>query len=503
MGQAQRAYEQIKRALGLDGLLLVLRDSSDKACCIKLAQLMGITFPGVRMQVLPREELEVAIAEEFAKTPEAAGRLISALIQLNRREIEQVRGCSVAEIRERLNRPGGFEPARLGRILWAMAVDPRATVNREARKLSRDFSTQVDFVAGLGDLALKVPGSGGPLAPVPARKPSRRPGATRAELLAQVEILTHERDRALQENARLKEQMEGWKRDHGKLTAQVGELKQALEAARRATPPSGTPPVTREPAEKALHELRKENRRLAHDLSQARARAAEADRLAELLRQRDRELSRARTGHEETQRQLEGQALALERRVEEAERELARLKAGKVRAEAPAATIKAEGRLAILADVANLSSAARRTYGGRIDYERLMARVVGSRRVTRAIAYLLQWPEVDYSKFIGRLQSLGFQVRTKRVERGTEASGMGIWDADIARDALSLAGKVETIVLLTGAGGFADLAAQLGGSGIRVEVASVPDATAPRLKDAAHAYHAIDRDMMEAATARR
>lgn len=487
-------YWQVSSILSTGGLMWVLLDSLDRPTASRLAQRVGLTFPGIRVETLPGEQVLAAIAEEFFRDAGVARVIIEALNQANRPVIDAVHEMTVATIRDWMGHPPSPDAQRPGQLLWALTVDGRRTVQGEARRLQAALASEVDFLTRLGSLAAALP----PAAPKKPRPVSPARAKLQAEVAAlreEVASLQRDQERLLQENRNLRQQVEGWKQQHGKATARVGDLKRALETAQRAAP-QPPPPPPRDETERRLREVQKENRHLAHELERLKTQAAEGTRWAEELRQRERELSAARAELEASRRTWQAKEEALQRRVETLERELnqARHDQPREQVQPPINKARDEGRIAVLADLQHLSTSARQTYGGRVDYDRLLVQVVGPRKVARAIAYLVQRPGVDYSRFIGRLQAIGFEVRLRKVSPGDSEAG---WRTEFRREALALAGKIGTIVFLGGEPDVVDVAQQLRAAGVRVEVASVPEAIPAELQEVADLYHPIGLDLME------
>jgi uncharacterized LabA/DUF88 family protein len=155
-----------------------------------------------------------------------------------------------------------------------------------------------------------------------------------------------------------------------------------------------------------------------------------------------------------------------------------------------------EQRLAILIDVQNMFYSALSIYKKKLNFETLLPLIVRGRRLTRSIAYVVQTPEVDQTKFLDFLVGLGVDIKSKKLKVRPDGSAKGDWDMGLAIDAINLAQKVDVIALVTGDGDFVALVEKLKAMGVRVEVYSFPGSTADELRQAADYYHALDAEVL-------
>jgi uncharacterized LabA/DUF88 family protein len=136
-------------------------------------------------------------------------------------------------------------------------------------------------------------------------------------------------------------------------------------------------------------------------------------------------------------------------------------------------------RLALLVDVQNIYYPAK-SLGDKVNFLSLIKRF-GSRQLVRAIAYVVEAPDVDVSPFVGALRNIGFEVRTKAVRVFEDGTRKGDIHLMLALDAMSLADRVDAVCLVTGDGEYVDLVHLLRGRGIKVEVMSFRSNTSAEL----------------------
>ena len=158
-----------------------------------------------------------------------------------------------------------------------------------------------------------------------------------------------------------------------------------------------------------------------------------------------------------------------------------------------------EQRVGVFVDVQNMFYSAKALHQSKIDYSKLLQEIVGSRNLIRAIAYVVQKPEVDQSSFTDALERLGYEIKSKDLRLRPDGTAKGDWDMGIAIDTIAIAPKLDTVVLVSGDGDFVPLVEMLKAHGCRVEVFSFRKSTSADLIVAATKYTALGR----AAKARR
>jgi len=153
-------------------------------------------------------------------------------------------------------------------------------------------------------------------------------------------------------------------------------------------------------------------------------------------------------------------------------------------------------RVGVFIDVQNMFYSAKHQYNAKLNFAKFLEAATRGRQLVRAIAYVLQTPEVDQTNFINMLKQNGFEVRVKELRIRNDGTAKGDWDLGIAVDTLSMADRLDTIVLATGDGDFAELVRCLRAKGVRVEIFSFPHSTSEELKRAANDYYEIGPELL-------
>jgi uncharacterized LabA/DUF88 family protein len=153
-------------------------------------------------------------------------------------------------------------------------------------------------------------------------------------------------------------------------------------------------------------------------------------------------------------------------------------------------------RIAVLVDVQNMFYSAKHQYRAKLNFTKLLETAVQHRQLVRAIAYIVQTPDIDQTNFINMLQQTGFEVKSKVLRLRPDGTAKGDWDMGMAIDAISMADRLDALVLVSGDGDFVDLVNMLKARGVRVEVLSFPSSTAEELKQVATSFTAIGPDLL-------
>ena len=251
----------------------------------------------------------------------------------------------------------------------------------------------------------------------------------------------------------------------------------------------------------ALRRLTTEQRRAGATLEKLRT--GEGAR-RETLREQGRRIEQLAGLVERVASVEEAQARVVARAQEEILRELGAIR-GRLEGEAQPAPppveatrpTRAEGqpRIGLFVDVQNMFYGAREKRA-RLDFDALLASVTSGRRLVRAVAYVVETPEIDQSSFIHLLQMKAYEVKRKPLKIRPDRSMKGNWDLEMALDALTTADHLDVVVLATGDGDFVPLVQQLKLRGLRVEVYGFRPSTAPDLREAADRFVAITRRLL-------
>ena len=141
------------------------------------------------------------------------------------------------------------------------------------------------------------------------------------------------------------------------------------------------------------------------------------------------------------------------------------------------------GRVAVFIDGNNLFHAAR-FHNLDIDYNKLLRVLLGDGRLLRAFFYTGVDAGAERQQgFLLWMRRNGFRVIQKELKTFYDGTRKANLDVEIAVDMLSLAGRYDTAVLVSGDEDFVYALNAVAYKGCRVEVAGFRSNTAPRLID--------------------
>jgi uncharacterized LabA/DUF88 family protein len=155
---------------------------------------------------------------------------------------------------------------------------------------------------------------------------------------------------------------------------------------------------------------------------------------------------------------------------------------------------QSEQRVLVLFDVQNLYYSAMQYYKTKVNFKEILMTAVSGRKLIRAIAYVIKTEIKDEVNFHEALNKMGIEVKAKDIQIFSTGAKKGDWDIGIAMDAVRLAGKVDTLVLVSGDGDFSELLRYLKSHGCRCEVISFSQTLSKFLKEEADDVVDLSKD---------
>ena len=135
-------------------------------------------------------------------------------------------------------------------------------------------------------------------------------------------------------------------------------------------------------------------------------------------------------------------------------------------------------------DAQNLYHSAKNLYGHKVNFGKIVEDALAGRKLIRALAYVISSEAGDEEAFFDALEKLGIEIRTKDLQVFASGAMKADWDVGIAVDAITMAPRLDAIILLTGDGDFVPLVEYLQiHSGIQVEVVSFQRSSSSLLLD--------------------
>ncbi|MCR4334411.1 MAG: NYN domain-containing protein [Patescibacteria group bacterium] len=154
-----------------------------------------------------------------------------------------------------------------------------------------------------------------------------------------------------------------------------------------------------------------------------------------------------------------------------------------------------EQRVGIFIDTQNLYHCARNLYNARVNFGQIVKDAVAGRALIRAVAYVITTEAGDEKAFFEALLKMGIETKTKNLQIFSSGSKKADWDVGLAVDAIKLAPKLDTVILITGDGDFIPLVEYLKiNEGCQVEVISFGKSTSSKLIEAADDFIDLDNN---------
>jgi uncharacterized LabA/DUF88 family protein len=143
-----------------------------------------------------------------------------------------------------------------------------------------------------------------------------------------------------------------------------------------------------------------------------------------------------------------------------------------------------EQRVGIFIDAQNLYHSAKNLYKRKVNFGAIVKDAVAGRKLVRAIAYVITSEAQDEKGFFEALTKLGIETKTKDLQVFTGGAKKGDWDVGLAVDAIKMAPRLDTIIIVSGDGDFIPLVEYLQ-TMTQVEVIAFGQSTSGKLREQA------------------
>lgn len=154
-----------------------------------------------------------------------------------------------------------------------------------------------------------------------------------------------------------------------------------------------------------------------------------------------------------------------------------------------------EQRVGVFVDGSNMYHSSKALYQTNVNFGKILEQAVSGRRLVRAFVYVIKSSGQEERSFFEALQKQGFEVRMKDLQVFSSGAKKGDWDVGIAIDTITMADRLDTIVLVSGDGDFVTLVQYLQMTkGCRVEVMAFAESASMKLKEAADEFVDLSLD---------
>lgn len=143
-------------------------------------------------------------------------------------------------------------------------------------------------------------------------------------------------------------------------------------------------------------------------------------------------------------------------------------------------------RVGIFIDTQNLYHSAKNLYKSKVSFGNVIKDALAGRNLIRASAYVVTTEGGEESNFFEALEKLGIEIKSKELQVFFGGAKKADWDVGIAIDAVTMAPKLDTVILATGDGDFIPLVEYLKmKEGCQVEVISFGRSSSSKLREVA------------------
>lgn len=156
-----------------------------------------------------------------------------------------------------------------------------------------------------------------------------------------------------------------------------------------------------------------------------------------------------------------------------------------------------EQRVLVLFDVQNLYYSAKHIYNQKVNFRAILNEAVSGRKLVRAMAYVISADIKEESNFHDALNNAGIEVKSKELQVFYGGAKKGDWDIGIAMDAVRMAKKIDTLVLVSGDGDFKDLLSYMKSHGCRTEVIALGKTASKMLKEEAEMFIDMEENIQK------
>lgn len=152
-------------------------------------------------------------------------------------------------------------------------------------------------------------------------------------------------------------------------------------------------------------------------------------------------------------------------------------------------------RVGIFIDTQNLYHSAKNLHGSKVNFGAIVKDVLGDRDLIRAMAYVVTTESGEEGAFFSALEKAGIEIRSKPLQIFLGGAKKADWDVGLAIDAVSMAPKLDTMILFSGDGDFIPLVEYVQNTyGCQVEVVSFGKSSSSRLIEVADDFLDLDEN---------
>jgi uncharacterized LabA/DUF88 family protein len=143
-----------------------------------------------------------------------------------------------------------------------------------------------------------------------------------------------------------------------------------------------------------------------------------------------------------------------------------------------------EQRVGVFIDTQNLYHSARNLYNRKVNFGSVLRDAVAGCKLVRAVAYVITTEAGDEKNFFEALTKFGIETKTKDLQVFHSGTKKGDWDVGLTVDAIKMAPRLDSVVIISGDGDYIPLVEYLQTMGVQVEIVSFGKSTSSNLREA-------------------
>lgn len=154
-----------------------------------------------------------------------------------------------------------------------------------------------------------------------------------------------------------------------------------------------------------------------------------------------------------------------------------------------------EQRVGIFIDAQNLYHSAKNLYHAKVNFSQLVKDALSGRTLIRAVAYVITTESGEEKSFFEALEKAGIETKSKNLQIFMGGAKKADWDVGLAMDAVKMAPKLDTVILVSGDGDFVPLIEYLKNAhGTQVEVVAFGKSSSAKLIEACDDFLDLDEN---------
>ncbi|KKW15837.1 MAG: hypothetical protein UY54_C0003G0013 [Parcubacteria group bacterium GW2011_GWA2_50_10b] len=150
-------------------------------------------------------------------------------------------------------------------------------------------------------------------------------------------------------------------------------------------------------------------------------------------------------------------------------------------------------RVGIFIDTQNIYHSAKNLHHAKANFGAILKDALDGRVLIRAMAYVVTTESGEETAFFGALEKAGIEVRSKPLQIFLGGAKKADWDVGLAIDAVTMAPKLDSVIILSGDGDYVPLVKYLQNThGCQVEVVAFGKSSSARLIEACDDFLDLD-----------